>query len=142
MAELKTRQNAADVKSFLKGVKDPKRREDALAMLDIMGELTGETPRMWGSSIVGFGKYHYVYESGREGDWMATGFSPRKQALTLYIMSGFSGEDGLMEKLGTFKTGKSCLYVKRLEDVHLPTLKKLITKSYRHIKKKYASTAS
>ena len=86
-------------------------------MLEMMQELTGEKPEMWGPSIVGFGSYHYKYASGREGDWFLTGFSPRKQSLTLYIMSGFSRYEELMEKLGKYKTGKSCLYIKKLEDV-------------------------
>jgi hypothetical protein len=104
-----------------------------------MREITGEEPAMWGSSIVGFGSYHYVYASGREGDWFLTGFAPRKQALTMYIMSGFSEYDELLEKLGKFKTGKACLYVKKLDDIHLPTLKKLIRQSVKQ--KRAAATA-
>ncbi len=90
---------------------------------------------MWGSSIVGFGNYHYKYESGREGDWFLTGFSPRKQNLTLYIMPGFAQYDELMKKLGKHKTGKSCLYIKSLEDINLPTLKQLIQQSVKHMTK-------
>ena len=102
-----------------------------------MSKVTGEPPKMWGSSIVGFGTYHYRYESGREGDFMEVGFSPRKAALTLYIMSGFDGAPELMEKLGRYKTGKSCLYVKKLDDVHRPTLKKLVQRSVKYIREKY-----
>ena len=128
--ELKTKVNDADVIAFLESVDDPKRKEDSLAMLDIMSEITGEEPKMWGKSIVGFGSYHYVYASGQEGDWMAIGFSPRKQSLTLYIMSGFKAYDELMAKLGKYKTGKSCLYIKKLEDVDMDVLRKLIKGSF------------
>ncbi len=92
---------------------------------------------MWGTSIVGFGTYHYKYASGREGDWMLTGFSPRKQALTLYIMAGFEKYQELMDQLGTFKTGKSCLYVKRLSDINLDVLEELVRESVRYMKTQY-----
>ena len=128
--ELKNKVNDADVIAFLESVDDPKRKEDSLAMLDIMSEITGEEPKMWGKSIVGFGSYHYVYASGQEGDWMAIGFSPRKQSLTLYIMSGFKAYDELMAKLGKYKTGNSCLYIKKLEDVDMNVLRKLIKGSF------------
>ena len=95
----------------------------------MMREITGERPKMWGSSIVGFGSYHFKYASGREGDWPVTGFSPRKQALTLYIMTGFEKHGALMKKLGKYKTGKSCLYIKKLEDVDQVTLRKLIVRA-------------
>jgi len=131
MADLKTRKNKASVKKFLGAVEDESKRADCFELVEIMRDITGEEPAMWGTSIVGFGSYHYKYASGREGDWMLTGFAPRKQALTLYIMSGFSQYDELLEKLGKHKTGKSCLYVKRLDDLHLPTLKKLIRHSVR-----------
>jgi hypothetical protein len=100
-----------------------------------MKQVTKSEPKMWGSSIVGFGTYHYKYESGREGDWFITGFSPRKQNLTLYIMGGFARYDELMKQLGKHKTGKSCLYIKYLADVDLPTLKKLIQESVSHMRK-------
>jgi hypothetical protein len=131
MAELKTQKNQASVEKFLKAVTDETRRADSFALLDIMREVTGEEPAMWGTSIVGFGSYHYKYESGREGDWFLTGFSPRKQNLTLYIMSGFEGYEEMLERLGKHTTGKACLYVKKLDDVHLPTLKKMIKQSVR-----------
>ena len=105
--------------------------------LDIMMEVTGEKPKMWGPSIVGFGSYHYVYASGREGDWPLTGFSPRKQALTLYIMAGFGHYDELMSRLGKHKTGKSCLYVKRLSDIDESVLRELIAASVDHMKSTY-----
>jgi len=126
MSDLKTTQNDGDVEAFLGAVENEKRREDSLVMLEFMKRVTGEEPVMWGGSIVGFGSYHYKYASGREGDWPAAGFSPRKQALTLYIMSGFSRHDELMSKLGKFKTGKSCLYIKKLEDVDLGVLEELV----------------
>ena len=138
MAEVKTKARRASVRKFLESVDNAKRREDSFAVLEIMKQITGEEPKMWGPSIVGFGTYHYKYASGREGDWMVTGFSPRKQALTLYIMAGFSRYDELMSKLGKYKTGKSCLYINKLEDVHLPTLKRLIRESVKHMKKTYS----
>ena len=96
----------------------------------MMVEITGEQPKMWGKSIVGYGSYHYKYASGQEGEWMATGFSPRKTALTLYIMGGFDKGNKLLEKLGKYKTGKSCLYIKKLEDINEDVLRKMIKTSY------------
>jgi hypothetical protein len=139
MSDPKTRPHAGDVEAFLATVASDQRREDCRAVMKMMSEITGEPPVMWGPSIIGFGSYHYVYASGREGDWMLTGLSPRKQALTLYIMAGFARYEELLEKLGKFKTGKSCLYVNKLEDVHLPTLKKLIRQSVAHMKKTHGS---
>ncbi len=133
MAELKTQKNDSSVMDFINAVEDEQKREDCLTVLKVMKEITKEEPAMWGSSIVGFGSYHYKYSTGREGDWFVTGFSPRKQNLTLYIMAGFDGYVELMEKLGKYKTGKSCLYVKKLEDIHMPTLKKLIKQSYKYV---------
>ena len=103
----------------------------------MMKQITKENPIMWGPSIVGFGSYHYKYESGREGDMCITGFSPRKQSLTIYIMPGFDGYDKLMKKLGKYKTGKSCLYINKLEDVDLKVLKELISEDVKNMKKKY-----
>ncbi len=136
MAELKTKANDASVAEFLKGIKDERTREDCKAIAKIMSTVTGSKPRMWGTSIVGFGKYHYQYDSGREGEWFLAGFSPRKQNLTLYCMGGFQGD--LIKKLGKYKTGGSCLYIKRLEDVDVPTLKKLVEKSVAVAKKRDA----
>ena len=135
MAEVKTKRNTRSVDKFISGVADEKRRQDCITVMNIMRDITKEEPAMWGSSIVGFGSYHYRYKSGREGDWLLTGFSPRKQALTLYVMSGFSKYESLMTKLGKYKTGKSCLYIKKLEDIHLPTLRELIKRSVAHVAK-------
>lgn len=137
MAELKTKINDGDVIAFLESIEDPKRREDGFKALDLMKKISGCQPKMWGGSIVGFDSYHYVYSSGREGDWPAVGFSPRKQALSLYIMSGFTKYQDLMAKLGKFKTGKSCLYVKKWEDIDEDVLSELISDSIAYIKEKY-----
>ena len=133
MAQLKTQKNDASVVDFLNSVEDERKRQDSFAILDMMSEATGEGPTMWGSSIVGFGSYHYKYASGREGHWFKTGFSPRKQSLTLYIMDGFSQYDDLLRKLGKYTTGKSCLYVKKLDDIDLPTLRKLVKQSVEYL---------
>ncbi len=126
MAELKTKQTNASVDKFIKEIPDATRREDCKTVAAIMTDITGHKPRMWGTSIVGFGTMHYRYASGHEGDWPVVGFSPRKQNLVLYIMTGFDEHEELMKKLGKHSTGKSCLYIKHLSDVHLPTLKKII----------------
>jgi hypothetical protein len=138
MAELKTKLNDASVTDFLNSVDDAEKRKDCFKLVDMMREITGAEPKMWGTAIVGFGTYHYRYASGREGDWMQVGFSPRKQSLTLYIMSGFSRYEELMKKLGKHKTGKSCLYVNRLSDVDPVVLRKLIKQSVAHVKKSNA----
>lgn len=135
MAELKTKVNDASVDKFLKGVQDEEKREDCYGIIEIMGKAAGAEPKMWGTSIVGFGSYHYNYASGREGDWMLVGFSPRKQNLTLYIMSGFDEYDSLLKELGKHSTGKSCLYIKKLADVDTKVLKELVTKSVKHMRK-------
>ena len=135
MAELKTKKNEASVTKFLDGVKDEKKREDSYTILKLMQQITKAEPKMWGTSIIGFGSYHYKYASGREGDWFVTGFSPRKQNLTLYIMSGFSKYPDLLKKLGKFKTGKSCLYINKIEDIDIQTLKELIKQSVGYLKK-------
>ncbi|HWZ20728.1 MAG TPA: DUF1801 domain-containing protein [Ktedonobacteraceae bacterium] len=134
MAENKTTPNDQDVEQFLNSVDDERKRKDSFTILELMKQVTGLEPRMWGSSIVGFGSYHYTYESGREGDMILAGFSPRKQNLTLYNMSGFERRDDLLQKLGKHTTGKGCLYIKRLDDVDLPTLKSLIEESFKHVK--------
>ena len=135
MAELKTKRTRESVQAFIAGIEDESRRADARAVLKIMREATGEKPQMWGPSIVGFGSYHFKYESGREGDWFLTGFSPRKQALTIYIMAGFAKYESLMAKLGKHTTGKSCLYIKKLADVDPSVLRKLIEQSVAHLRK-------
>ena len=136
MAELKTKRNDSSVEDFLNRIADANKRKDSLTVLDMMRQITKEAPKMWGSSIVGFGNYHYKYESGREGDWFVTGFSPRKQNLTLYIIPGFDQYGQLLKRLGKFKTAKSCLYIKRIDDIDLPTLKQLIKQSVRHMAQK------
>ncbi len=133
MAELKTKQNEQSVTDFLQAVPDERKRKDSFAILDLMKEITGQEPKMWGDSIIGFGNYHYKYATGREGDWFVTGFSPRKQNLTLYIMSGFDEYDELLKKLGKYKTGKACLYINKLADVEISVMKELIQKSVAHL---------
>ena len=135
MAEVKTKQNEQNVEDFLNGISDEKRRADCFAVLEMMKKITGEEPKMWGASIVGFGNYRYKYESGREGDWFMAGFSPRKTSLTLYIMSGFTHYDELLGKLGKHKTGKSCLYINKLEDINSEVLEELINDSVENVKK-------
>lgn len=137
-ATLKTQPTMASVSKFIESVENDKRREDAWAVLAMMSEITGEPATMWGPSIVGFGQYHYKYESGREGDFMLVGFSPRKANLVLYVMGSIADDDPLRATLGKYKTGVGCLYVNKLEDVHLPTLKKLIAKSYKATKKRWS----
>src|SRR5690349_1048120 len=134
MAKLKTKPTHASVKDFLNQIPDEATRQDCIAIAQIMEEVTGEKPKMWGRSIVGFGTYHYKYDSGREGDWMLTGFSPRMKDLTLYLMMGFEKYPELMKQLGKHSTGKSCLYIKKLSDINIPTLKKLITQSVKDLK--------
>jgi hypothetical protein len=137
--ELKTKKRKASVAKFLDSVKDEEKRRGAKEINKIMKEITGEKPTMWGPSIVGYGTYHYKYASGREGDWMKTGFSPRKDNLTVYIMPGYTLDKYkvLLKKLGPHKLGKSCLYIKRLSDIHIPTLKKIIKAGYKDMNKKY-----
>ena len=133
MAEPKTKPTKASVKEFLNQITDKERRDDCFAVAKIMEEITGDKPKMWGPSIVGFGTYHYKYASGREGDWPVAAFSPRKGDLTLYLTPGFDKQTEMMQKLGTHSCGKSCLYIKRLSDIHMPTLKKLIKKSIKDL---------
>jgi len=128
-AELKTKVNDASVTDFLNNVEDEQKRKDCLEVARMMEQVTKQQPKMWGTSIVGFGSYHYKGASGREGDWMLIGFSPRKQNITLYIMSGFERYPGLMKKLGKYSTGKSCLYIKRLSDIDVNVLQQLMTES-------------
>lgn len=128
-----TRPTTASVAEFLAAVPDPMRRADAEALAALMTEATGEQPQMWGSSIVGFGRYHYRYASGREGDYCATGFSPRKANLTVYLMDGFAGREEQLASLGPHTLGQSCLYLKRLSDVDLDVLRGLVADSYRKV---------
>lgn len=132
--ELKTKLNDANVQSFLNTVDDDEKRADCVRVAELMSKVTGEEPKMWGPSIIGFGSTHLKYPTGRELDWMLTGFSPRKANITLYIMSGFARYDELMSKLGKYKTGKSCLYIKRLADVDMNVVEELVAASVEHVK--------
>ena len=129
MSELKTKENKNSVSAFFAGIPDPQRRQDALAVAAMMKAATRTEPKMWGATIVGYGSQHYRYASGREGDWFRIGFSPRKEALTIYITSSFEGYPELMAKLGKYKTGNSCLHIKRLSDVDPTVLKQVIARA-------------
>ena len=129
MGEAKTTPTKASVKSFLKRIPHDRQRRDALAILAIMQDLTRAKPEMWGASIVGFGRHRYTYANGTQAEWPVAAFSPRKRELTLYMTPGFTRNGELLQKLGKHKTGKSCLYINNLDDVHVPTLKALIRKS-------------
>jgi hypothetical protein len=137
--ELKTKENVANVKSFLNAIEDEQKRKDCYAIIDIMQEVTGFEPKMWGSAIIGFGSYHYKYASGHEGDMALVSFSPRKANITLYLMGAMMLEKSLIEKLGKFKHGKGCLYINKLEDINIPVLKDLIRKSNEYVKNMYKS---
>ena len=143
MTQLKTQRNDASVEDYLNSLEDSRKRDDCFVLLQMMQELTGEEPAMWGDSIVGFGFYKYRYNSGRSGEWFITGFAPRKRDLTVYIMPGFDRYHDLMERLGKHKTGVSCLYLNRLQTIDVPTLRELISRSvadmrednpYQHVK--------
>jgi hypothetical protein len=133
MAEPKTTKNETSVAGFLAGVADAGRRADAQAVCALMTEVTGTPPVMWGTSIVGFGSYRYTYASGQRGEWPAVGFSPRKQALTVYLSEGFAGYAELLGRLGKHTTGKSCLYLKRLSDVDRDVLSELVRSGFTHL---------
>lgn len=132
MAELKTKPGNGDVMSFLKTIEPPSKREDSFRILQIMAELTGDEPVLWGPSIIGFGNVHLKYASGRELDWFKVGFSPRKQNISLHLMSGFDNYSALLSALGKYKTGVSCLYINKLTDVDVNVLKELIAESLKH----------
>ena len=135
----KTAPTGASVGQFLDAVENPTRQRDCRAVMDFMAAETGEAPKMWGPSIIGFGSYRYAYQSGREGEMPLTGVSPRKQSLVLYIMPGFAGSTELLERLGKHKTGKSCLYINKLDDVDNEVLRQLIRESVRAMRAKYHS---
>ena len=135
--ENKTTENNASVEAFLNQVADEKKKADSFEIKDMMERLTGEPAKMWGTAIIGFGNYHYKYDSGREGDFMKVGFSPRAQNISLYIMPGFDRYADYMSKLGKYKTGKSCLYIKALNDIDRNILEHLIKDSYDYMTKKY-----
>ena len=132
--EIKTKVNDASVTDFLNSVQPEQKRKDSFEIMELMQRVTKEPPKMWGPSIVGFGSYHYKYESGREGDSLMLGFSPRKQNITLYILPGFERYEPLLKKLGKYSTGKSCLYIKKLSDVDQDVLKQLMTESLKFMK--------
>lgn len=137
MAENKTRPNDSSVIEFLDTIDDTLKRNDCETLMLLLKNITGQEGVLWGNSIVGFGSYHYVYDSGREGDMFLAGFSPRKQNISIYIMAGFGRYTSLMKELGPHKTGKSCLYIKRLADVDMDVLTDLITRSHDHMNTKY-----
>lgn len=138
LVELKTKQNSGKVEEFLNAVADKERRDTSLTILKMMKQVTKEEPAMWGTSIVGFGKYVYTSpKTGRSGEWFITGFSPRKQNLTIYIMPGFTAYGDLLKKLGKHKTGGGCLYINRLADVDTKILKDLINQSFKHMKENH-----
>ena len=134
MADIQTKKNDASAVDFLNAVENEKRKEDSFAVLELMKKITNAEPNMWGPSIIGLGHYHYKYASGRENDWFLTGLSPRKQSLTLYIMNGFTRYDEILSRLGKYKTGKSCLYINKLEDIDMKVLEELITASVHFLK--------
>jgi hypothetical protein len=136
MPENKTQPTDQNVAQFLDAIPDEQRRKDCYTLVSMMSKAAGAEPRLWGSNIVGFGQYHYVYDSGREGDMLLTGFSPRKPALTLYLVGGLEQHEAFLAKLGKHKSGGGCLYIKKLADVHLPTLKKLIELSVKEARKR------
>ncbi len=133
----KTLPTAADVQAFIDAVEHPVRRQDAGELLDLMREVSGEEPTLWGPSLIGFGRYHYRYDSGREGDFFRIGFSPRKSRQVLYIMPGFDDEAELLSRLGKHKTGKSCLYVNKLDDVDLEVLRALCERAWATMAERY-----
>ena len=137
MAEPKTKPTSASVHSFIAGIANEEQRRDARTLVGLMRKVTGSPPKMWGPSIVGFGRYRYRYDSGREGEWMLTGFSPRKRELSIYIMSGFDGQATRLSRLGRHRTGKSCLYVKRLSEVDLDVLEELVRLSVSRLRETY-----
>lgn len=136
----KTEPTGKAVEKYLAAIKDSERQTACEKIADMMAKVTRREARMWGAAIVGYGSYHYKYASGREGDFMITGFSNRAQNISVYVMDGFPIHAELMEKLGKFKTGKSCLYIKRLEDIHFPTLRKIIAASVKNMRAKYKCT--
>lgn len=142
MTENKTQANAQDVDDFIASVEPEKRRDEARILMDLFRKVTGWEPVMWGPAIVGFGQYHYKYETGREGDFLATGFSPRKAKLSIYVMPGYTDYSEILSRLGKHGMGKSCLYVNKLADIDLDVLGKLIAAGVRDLSKKYPVKSS
>ena len=136
MAELKTKENSKNVTAFLNTIDDNTKKEDSFKLLEMIQDITSETPRMWGTSIIGFGTYHYKYPSGREGDWFISGFSPRKQSLALYLCFDLNKYTRFLEKLGKHKTGKGCLHIKALNDIDMDVLKDLIREASNNLEYK------
>ena len=136
-AELKTKENSGDINKFLLSVDNEQKRNDSFVLLELMKKITKEEPKMWGDSIIGFGNYHYKYESGREGDWFLCGFSPRKQNLSIYLMCNFDCLEDLLTDLGKYKKSVGCLYIKKLEDINIKVLEKMIKRAIQILKKKY-----
>lgn len=137
MADLKTQKTGASVQSYLNALEPPQRKKDCQRIHAIMQEVSGFDGSMWGTDIVGYGSYHYIYDSGREGDWMLTGFSNRKQSISIYLMSGFDVLNDQLQKLGKYKTGKSCLYIQKLDDIDTLILKEMIRTSINIITNRY-----
>ncbi len=136
-ADLKTKPTKMSVTAFINTVENETRKKDAKTLLAMMKKVTGEKAKMWGPSIIGFGEYHYKYESGREGDMLAVGFSPRKANMVLYVLGSLGDEEPLLKKLGPYKNGKSCLYVNSLDKVDIGVLEKIVAKSYKTTKRKW-----
>ena len=141
MAENKTKPTKSSVTAFLNKIQDKQLRDDCFALLEMMQKVSNSEPVMWGTAIIGFGTYHYVYESGREGDTVVIGFSPRKQNISIYLMGGLNKVEAELSKLGKFKTGGGCLYIKSLSDVNVGVLKKVFAKAYKEAQRKNVRTA-
>lgn len=137
MAENKTQPTDQSVKSFIEALDDQQKIADSYSLVKLMKEVTGCDPKMWGPSIIGFDQYHYKYESGREGDMLKAGFSPRKREFSIYIMSGFKCQEELLQKLGKHRTGKACLYVKKLDDIDMDVLREMVEESVKYVDEKY-----
>lgn len=137
MSQNKTRPTEISPADFIASVEHPVRRSDAETLLEMMTRITGEEPKVWGPSIIGFGQYHYRYESGREGDFMRTGFSPRKTSMVVYILPGYTDFSDILDRLGKHKLGKSCLYINKLDDVDLDVLEELIRAGLADMAQKY-----
>lgn len=140
MAKIKTRVSDASVHDFINSLENDQKRQDAFKLLELFTRVTAEEPKMWGSSIIGFGQYHYKSErSSQEDDWMLTGFSPRKQAISLYILHGTEDESSILDKLGKHKAGKGCLYINKLSDVDMTVLEALMRRNYTYMKQNAAA---
>jgi len=138
MAALKTKATSDNVQQFLNSLENDQKRSDCITLLELLEDITSEKACMWGAAIIGFGRYHYVYDSGREGDWFLTGFAPRKQNITIYLMGGLTEHAHLMEKLGKYKQGKGCIYINKLSDINTTLLRSLCEASVDRLKKLYA----